>query len=105
MKAYRLLYLAEVETDIESACNWYRTQQAGLDRRFALAVADAIEKLWKRPHAYAVRHKDVRIAHPRHFPFNIHFYINEKQQIIVILAVIHGRRHGDIVKKRKPPTI
>jgi hypothetical protein len=44
------------------------------------------------PSAYAIRYKNVRIAHTRIFPYNVHFFINEEAQQIVIIGVVHGKR-------------
>jgi hypothetical protein len=67
---------------------------------FALAVEVAIEKIIKMPTAYSVRYENVRIAHVKVFPYNIHFYIDEVFKLVVITAIVHNKRHSDIARKR-----
>lgn len=98
--AYTLLYFDEVETDIREAKLWYKAQQAGLEIEFAIAIEETIELILKAPELYAVRYKKIRIAHPLRFPYNIHFYIDEPNSVVVITAIVHSKRHLKVAKKR-----
>jgi plasmid stabilization system protein ParE len=97
---YTLQYFDEAETDINEAKAWYKEQQDGLEIEFATAVEKAIERLLQTPRAYAVRYKTVRMAHPKKFPYNIHFYIDESNHTVVITAIVHSKRHPKIARKR-----
>jgi hypothetical protein len=99
--AFHLLYLDEVETDILQAKIWYKAQRDGLENEFATAIEKAIQRILLTPHAYSIRYKNIRIAHPKKFPFNIHFFIKDSDKTVVITAVIHSKRHPNSVKKRK----
>jgi plasmid stabilization system protein ParE len=98
--AYSIFYFDEVEMDIKEARLWYKSTSEKLERRFVEAMQKSILKLLEWPKAYAIRYKNVRIAHPPIFPYSIHFYIDDVQNRIVIIAIIHGRRHPDVAKKR-----
>ena len=98
--AYQLFYFDEVEIDIKEASSWYKATDTKLEKRFVEAIEKTIMKLQAWPKAYSIRYKNVRIAHPPIFPYAIHFYIDDAQNRIVIIAIIHGRRHLDIAKKR-----
>jgi hypothetical protein len=74
---YKVLYLDEVEDDIAVARRWYAEQQKDLDVRFAAAVKETLSNILKMPSAYAIRYKNIRIAHTKIFPYNVHFYIEE----------------------------
>ena len=52
------------------------------------------------PVSYAIRYKSIRIAYPKVFPYNIHFYIDEIDNIIVITAIVHNKRIQDFVEDR-----
>ena len=54
----------------------------------------------KTPTAYAIRYKNVRIAYQAVFPYAIHFYIDEQQNIIVITAIVFAGRDPDFAKSR-----
>ncbi len=82
----------EALTDIQDAKLWYKEQQDGLEERFAFAIEETILKVLKMPSAYAVRYRNIRIAHPKIFPFNVHFYIDENENCIVFTGIVHNKR-------------
>ncbi len=98
--AYSFLYFDEVIADIQEAKQWYKEKREGLEIEFAIEIEKAIGQILKMPTAYSIRYKTVRIAHPKVFPYNIHFYIDEPNQFIVITAIVHNKRHLDIAKNR-----
>jgi len=97
---YKVLYLDEVQNDILMAKQWYAEQQKGLDTRFATAVKTTLSSIVKMPSAYAVRYKNVRIAHTKIFPYNIHFYIDEIKARIVIIGIVHNKRNDALFLDR-----
>ena len=71
---YKTIIQLEAAKDFKKAKLWYkRTKVAGLPQRFSNAVRTTITNLQKYPTAYAVRYKNVRIAHTEKFPYAIHF--------------------------------
>jgi mRNA-degrading endonuclease RelE of RelBE toxin-antitoxin system len=67
-----------------------------LEKRFAAAVKATILHLKERPSVHAIRYKNVRIAHTEVFPYAIHFYIDEPNKTIVIIAILHNSRNPDL---------
>ena len=98
--AYSALYFDEVVNDIKEAKFWYKEKKEGLEIEFALAIEQAIRLIMDMPAAYPVRYKNVRFAHPKVFPYNIHFYIDEPVQTVVIIAVVHHKQNPDFAKNR-----
>lgn len=98
--AYILQYFDEVETDVNEAKNWYKRQKKGLEVAFASSIEKAIEQIVDTPQIFAIRYKKVRIAHPKVFPYTIHFYIDESNTTVVITAIVHSNRYPRIAKKR-----
>ena len=98
--ARQLQYFDEVETDLHQAKVWYKEQKEGLEIEFANVIEKTIEHILDTPKAYAIRYKKVRIAHPKIFPYTIHFYIDELNKTVVITAIVHSKRHQKITKKR-----
>ena len=76
---FQLDYYDEVEDDIETAKLWYYEQNpdANLEERFADAIKDTIAKLQKNPFIYYPIFENIRIAHPKFFPYGVHFIIDE----------------------------
>ena len=62
---YNIFYLDEVENDINQAKQWYAEQQNDLD---------------------------VRIAHTKVFPYNVHFYIDNKKTITKNFVIVFFHR-------------
>ncbi|MFQ3576992.1 MAG: type II toxin-antitoxin system RelE/ParE family toxin [Cytophagales bacterium] len=98
--AFQLQYFDEVEADIHNAKTWYKEQKDGLEIEFATAIEKAINQILETPKAYSVRYKKIRIAHPKKFPYNIHFYIDEPNNTVIITAIVHSKRNAQNVKKR-----
>lgn len=91
---YQFLYFDEALSDIQKAKLWYKEQKEGLEIEFAEAIEKSILNILRMPTAYAIRYQNIRIAHAKRFPYNIHFYINETTKIIIITAVVHNRRNN-----------
>lgn len=87
-------YFDEVEVDIEIAKLWYYDQNpdTDLEQRFADAIKEAITKLQKNPFVYHPIFENIRIAHPKFFPYGVHFIINEDQKEILIVAILHNKQ-------------
>ena len=97
---YKALYFDEVQKDVLVAKQWYAEQQKNLDVRFAASVKETLSGILKAPFAYAVRYKNVRIAHTRTFPYNIHFYIDETKAQVVIIGIVHNKRNDALFLDR-----
>ena len=97
---YKVFYLDEVLNDIITAKQWYAEQQKDLDTKFASAVKEALSGILKMPSAYAVRYKNVRVAHTKIFPYNIHFYIDETKERIVVIGIVHNKRKDALFLER-----
>mgnify|MGYP000040089743 CR=1 FL=1 len=98
--AYFLHYFDEVETDVVEAKSWYKKQKNGLEIEFATAIEKTIKHILENPKSYALRYKIIRIAQPKIFPYNIHFYIDEPKQMVVITAIVHNKRLPKVATKR-----
>ncbi|MBP6386975.1 MAG: plasmid stabilization system [Pseudarcicella sp.] len=79
---------------------WHKEQKEGLEVEFANAIENTIERIVDSPQIFPIRYKNNRIAHPKIFPYNIHFYIDEPNTSVVITAIVHSKRHPKIAKRR-----
>jgi plasmid stabilization system protein ParE len=100
MKPFKNYYILPVAIEeFREARKWYASRKVkGLSNRFAKAVKAAIEEILKNPGVYAVRYKNVRIAHTETFPYAIHFLIEGER--VIITAIIYDRRDPAITIKR-----
>jgi hypothetical protein len=97
---YTVVYIAEVRDDIACAKQWYAEQQGGLEDRLVAAIKEAVAHIIKMPSAYAVRYKNVRVAHTKVFPYNIHFFIDEIKKQVVITGIVHNKRRDALFLRR-----
>ena len=97
---HNVQFFDEVIFDIQEAKFWYKEKREGLEIEFSWAVEDTIEQIAKMPFSYSVRYKNVRIAHPKVFPYNIHFYIDESTELVVITAIVHNKRELNVALNR-----
>ena len=98
--SYSLVYFDEARQDIKEAKEWYKKQSHGLEMRYAASVKSIILYIRQHPYAFAIRHKNIRIAHPKIFPYGIHYYIDESTRSIVIVAIIHNKRNPETTDNR-----
>jgi hypothetical protein len=45
----------------------------------------------KNPFIYYPIFENIRVAHPKFFPYGIHFIINEVKKEILIVAILHNK--------------
>lgn len=92
---FELDYFDEVDDDIEIAKLWYYEQSpdTDLEERFADAIKEAIANLQKNPFIYYPIFENIRIAHPKFFPYGVHFIINEDKKEILIVAILHNKQN------------
>jgi plasmid stabilization system protein ParE len=95
-----LVVRPEVDDDLLEAETWYNQKESGLGTRFLQDVRDTIDRLLQNPFRYQVRYRrrQVRWTYTRSFPFRVVFAVREG--IVVVYAVIHGRRHDRHWKTR-----
>lgn len=97
---YSLNYFDDALQDAKDAKAWYKEQQSGLDKQFANSIKSTILFVQRNPFAFAVRYRNIRVAFPKKFPYGIHFYIDEKNQQIIIIAITHNKRNPKLTTRR-----
>ena len=83
----------EAEADQLAAACWYEAQQPGLGDSFLDEIEIAVATLAANPLPllYSVRFSDVRCIRLHRFKrYGIYYLVN--QQVVVILAILHGAR-------------
>lgn len=82
--------------DILDAADDYEAKLKGLGPKFMSAVDAAIRRIGKSPRLYSAaprtpRGREVRFGLVRRFPYAVYFEVLASE--VVILAVVHVRRH------------
>lgn len=95
---YRAIIRPEAENDLKEAFLWYEDRRQGLGYDFLLRVDAGLRFIERNPEICPPEYKGTRKHLIKRFPYKI-IYLTEKERIIV-LAVIHGKRSPDLMKKR-----
>lgn len=100
MKKYKVKIEPEALADIQEITDWYNEAQTGLGRRFRNAAIKQINSLNKEPQIYAIRYKEIRCMVIKKFPYMVHFFINDENNTVQVLAVISTDRNPKIWKEK-----
>lgn len=95
---YDVIIRPEAENDLAAAFLWYENKRRGLGYDFLLHVEAGLKFIERGPAIYAVGYKETRTHFIKRFPYKI-FYLIEANRVIV-LAVLHGKRSPQLIKKR-----
>ena len=82
-----VVFLPEVEFDLDEAYWWYEGQDIGLGDEFLRCLEDAFSRISSHPERFPVRFDDVRRILVRRFPYAVYFYEGEAK--VVITCVFH----------------
>lgn len=96
MKKYKVKIEPEALADIQEITYWYNEAQSGLGKRFQKTTIKHINSLNKDPQVYAIRYKEIRCVLVKKFPYMVHFYINDENNTVEVLAVISTDRNPKV---------
>lgn len=94
----RVVFRRAAKDDLEEAAAWYEDRRRGLGDEFLNEIGEAIEQAASHPERHPLAFGDVRRTVLRRFPYAVYF--RQREQVLVILAVFHGRRNPLIWKRR-----
>jgi toxin ParE1/3/4 len=93
-----MLIRPEAEADLAEAHAWYEKQRPGLGISFMDEVRGALARIAAGPLRYQIVYRYVRRIAVRRFPYAIYYVYRD--DVIVVLAVVHQRRDPRVWKKR-----
>lgn len=97
---YKIELTSFAELDIQESIQWYNDASNGLGNSFYKNIKSTISLIQRNPKYFPVRYKTIHTALVKEFPFMIHYQINETNEAIIILGVIHTSRNPKIWDKR-----
>jgi hypothetical protein len=100
MNKYKVKIEPEALADIQEITDWYNEAQAGLGGRFQKAAIKQINTLSNDPQIYAIRYKEIRCVVIKKFPYMVHYYINNENNTVEVLAVISTDRNPKIWQEK-----
>jgi plasmid stabilization system protein ParE len=96
----RLVFHPQVCSDIVAIMEYYeQVATAELADDFYRELRSAFEDAAQRPHAFAIRERDIRRVNLRRFPY--HFLFRIAGDTVRVLVVRHHRRHPSLGSSRR----
>ncbi|MEK7285924.1 MAG: type II toxin-antitoxin system RelE/ParE family toxin [Nitrospirota bacterium] len=95
---YKIIIRPEAENDLKETFSWYEDKRIGLGYDFLLQVDAGIRFIKRNPEVSLSGYKETRRHIIKRFPYKIIYFVEEAK--IIVLAIIHGRRSPDLIKKR-----
>jgi len=83
------------EIDAAEAFDWYESRSFGLGDRFLRSVRVTLTRIGDAPLAFQLVRRATRRAQVTGFPYSVYF--RELGDVIVVVAIFHGKR-GPVVR-------
>ena len=94
-----LILREEAENDIRNAYEWYEDKRENLGKSFMSDVELTLDRIEENSELYELVFESTRRALCRRFPYAIYFIVDNLN--IVVIAVLHQRRHPSVWQSRK----
>ena len=91
-------FLSVAEDELVEAVSYYSQQSDGLGFDFAAEVRQTIDRIVEYPLAWPMLSRRTRRCRMRRFPHGI--VCQQRGELILIVAIMHLRRHPDSWKDR-----
>jgi plasmid stabilization system protein ParE len=96
---FDVVFRRAAAAEFRDAHDWYEQRRPGLGEAFVQDVGHVILMMAENPTRFPVVSEDVRRAMARRFPYSIYFRFRDN--VVVVLAVFHGRRDPNTWKRRQ----
>ena len=93
-----LTFLPPAEWDILSAYSHYKEEDTELGVRFLEELGEFLDRVQANPYLYALVGRDKRAVPMRKFPYVVYYKVRIED--ILIVGVVHGRRHRRSLRGR-----
>jgi plasmid stabilization system protein ParE len=87
----RLVFRPQAESELLEAPKWYEERRLDLGQAFAAAIVARIAGIISSPLAAPRVRGEMRRSVLKRFPYAIYYQVLPDE--VVVLAVMHGRRH------------
>ncbi len=91
--SYKFVNRPAVKTDIVSIVNYYNSFSPELAKQFLFRLREAKSYIVKSPFGFQVKYNKTRTLLLKQFPYHIHYFIDQENYLIVILAIIHAYKN------------
>jgi plasmid stabilization system protein ParE len=99
--ATKLIYSHFVKQDLKDINDWYRKIDRKLWNKFLNEFRYKINFIKENPLSFELKYDNNRIVFLKKFPYGIHYFYDEKKNVIEIYSVFHASRNPEQWKDRK----
>ena len=93
-------FLDPAKKELTDAIAYYNKQSEGLGYRFAAEVRKTLRRIVQYPEAWTPISERTRRCRTVGFPYGVIY--QARQEVVIIVAVMHLHRHPDSWKSRVP---
>ena len=95
MKIYKIVSTRQVYVEMNQNISWFNNQIALLGTYFLKQISQSIGLIIQFPHLTYIRYApNIRCCIISQFPYMIHYQVDETNQCIYIIAILHMRRRS-----------
>lgn len=94
MKKFKIRLLDDATYDLNTAFDYYKNINPKLAKKFFTAIDATISDLKKNPF-YQIRYELFRMKTVKHFPFIIHFIVDEFTYTVFIYGIRNSYQNTD----------
>lgn len=87
--------------DLKNATDYYRKISVDLAKRFLKQVKESRVFISENPYAVDVMYKNIRMHLLKNFPYHLHYFIDETNNRLIVLAIEFGKKENLDVSDRK----
>lgn len=98
--SYTFINRPIVKADILEAIDYYKSINPKLAKQFLIRIKEAKESIALSPEGFSTKYNVVRTILLKQFPYHIHYFIDNIQKQIVVLAIIHAYKNPNDYSKR-----
>ncbi len=88
-----IVFLQPAEQEMLEAAQYYEHQSKGLGSSFLFEIQQAVDEIGNGPEIWPRTRYEIRQRSIKRFPYRV-LYRNDSDQIVII-AIMHLRRHPD----------
>lgn len=98
---FKFVYRPFVKQDLQKATTYYKTISPSLAKDFLYWIWEAKKFIALNPEGDDVMYNDIRMHNLYQFPYHIHYYIDQNNKQIIILAIEFSKRKNLNFNRRK----
>lgn len=80
--------------DIKNAKDYYKNISSNLAKQFLERIKEAKDFISESPNVNDTMYRDIKMHLMKQFPYHLHYYFDEKIDLIVIIAIEFAKREN-----------